>query len=79
MLYTGKIVLKGILADQLYDHFMVFNVDLSLLLCPTLAVDHNSYSKELMKLKKTVWRLLHGVQCTLNGTSTRRANGFWQF
>lgn len=47
--YTGKIVLKGILADQLYDHFMVFSVALGLLLCPTLAVEHNSYSKELMK------------------------------
>ncbi|KAI2645785.1 Large tegument protein deneddylase [Labeo rohita] len=47
--YTGKIVLKGILADQLYDHFMVFSVALSLLLCPTLAVEHNAYSKELMK------------------------------
>ncbi|KAG1954682.1 hypothetical protein F2P79_008858 [Pimephales promelas] len=47
--YTGKIVLKGILADQLYDHFMVFSVALSLLICPTLAVEHNSYSKELMK------------------------------
>ncbi|KAI2646228.1 Cap-specific mRNA (nucleoside-2'-O-)-methyltransferase [Labeo rohita] len=47
---TGKIVLKGILADQLYDHFMVFSVALSLLLCPTLAVEHNAYSKELMNL-----------------------------
>jgi len=46
--YTGKIVLKGILADQLYDHFMAFSVALSLLHCPTLTVDHNSYSKELM-------------------------------
>lgn len=47
--YTGKIVLKGILADPLYEHFMAFSVVLSLLLCPTLAVEHNSYSKELMK------------------------------
>ncbi len=48
--YTGNIVHKGILADQLlYDHFMVFSVALSLLLCPTLAVKHNSYSKDLMK------------------------------
>lgn len=53
--YTGKIVLKGILSEQLYDHFMAFSVALSLLLCPTLAVDHNSYSHELMKyfVKKT--------------------------
>lgn len=46
--YTGKIMLKGILADQLYEHFMAFSVALGLLLCPTLAVDHNSYYKELM-------------------------------
>lgn len=45
-LYT--VVLKGILPDQLYEHFMAFSVALGLLLCPTLAVDHNSYCKELM-------------------------------
>ncbi|KAL1252317.1 hypothetical protein QQF64_020113, partial [Cirrhinus molitorella] len=45
--YTGKIVLKGILADELYDHFMAFSVALSLLLSPNLAVEHNSYSSEL--------------------------------
>ncbi|MGL5119564.1 MAG: hypothetical protein ACRC7H_10275, partial [Plesiomonas shigelloides] len=47
--YTGKIVLKGILSDHLYDHFMAFSVALSLLLCPTLAREHNRYSKELMQ------------------------------
>ncbi|KAG1925657.1 hypothetical protein F2P79_025384 [Pimephales promelas] len=47
--YTGKIVLKGILADQLYDHFMTFSVALGLLLSPNLAVDHNDYSSQLMK------------------------------
>ncbi|XP_057204616.1 uncharacterized protein LOC130563203 [Triplophysa rosa] len=47
--YTGKIVLKCILSDQLYDHFMAFSVALSLLLCPTLAREHNRYSKELMQ------------------------------
>lgn len=48
VVYTGKIVLKGILADELYDHFMAFSVALSLLLSPNLAVEHNSYSNELM-------------------------------
>ncbi|XP_058260359.1 uncharacterized protein LOC131362404 [Hemibagrus wyckioides] len=46
--YTGKIALKGILADQLYDHFMIFSVALGLLLSPNLAVEYNSYSTELM-------------------------------
>ncbi|KAL1268500.1 hypothetical protein QQF64_033863 [Cirrhinus molitorella] len=46
--YTGKIVQKVILADELYDHFMAFSVALSLLLSPNLAVEHNSCSSELM-------------------------------
>lgn len=42
----GKIVLKGIPADEFYDHFVAFNVALGLLLSADLAVD-NSYSTEL--------------------------------
>lgn len=60
--YTGKIVLKGILSDQLYDHFMGFSVALSLLLSPSLAVDYNSYTSELMNYFVTKTKDLYGEQ-----------------
>lgn len=58
--YTGKIVLKGILADELYDNFMAFSVALSLLLSPNLAVEHNSYSSELMTFFVAKTKELYG-------------------
>ena len=49
LLYTGKLVLKGILKEELYDHFMTFSVAVCLLVCPGLALTHNGYAKELLK------------------------------
>lgn len=53
-------MLKGILADELYDHFMAFSVALSLLLSPNLAVEHNSYSSELMTFFVAKTKELYG-------------------
>ena len=36
LLYTGQIVLKGLLRGDLYDHFVVFSVAISILVSPTL-------------------------------------------
>ncbi|KAA0712500.1 hypothetical protein E1301_Tti021505 [Triplophysa tibetana] len=60
--YTGKILLKGILSDQLYDHFMAFSVALSLLLSPCLAVNHNKYSTDLMTYFVAKTKDLYGEQ-----------------
>ncbi|XP_056617570.1 uncharacterized protein LOC130432294 isoform X1 [Triplophysa dalaica] len=60
--YTGKIVLKIILSDQLYDHFMAFSVALSLLLSPSLAVNHNKYSTDLMTYFVAKTKDLYGEQ-----------------
>lgn len=63
--YTGKIVLKGILPDHLYDYFLTFSVTLGLLLSPNTAVENNSYSSELITYfvakTRVVWRPLHGL------------------
>jgi len=48
MLYTGKVVLRGILQQPLYDHFMCFSVALCVLVCPSLAAEHSAYAHELL-------------------------------
>lgn len=46
--YKGKIVLKGIISDQLYEHFLVFIVALSILVCPRLAKQYSHNAEELL-------------------------------
>lgn len=47
-IYTGKVVLKGILSDELYEHFMLFSVALAILVCPHLVKEYNSYAEDLL-------------------------------
>ena len=49
LLYTGKVVLKGILPAPFYNHFLVLSVASSILACPALAKIHLPYASELMK------------------------------
>ncbi|KAI7790381.1 transposase domain-containing protein [Triplophysa rosa] len=58
--YTGKIVLKGVLPHHLYNHFFTFSVTLGLLLSPNTAVTHNSYSSELMTYLVSKTKELYG-------------------
>ena len=48
MLYTGKLVLRGILPQQLYQHFLAFSVALSILVSPSLAASQHNYAHELL-------------------------------
>lgn len=48
MLYTGKVVLRGILPETLYSHFMAFSVALCILVSPHLTQTHNVYAHELL-------------------------------
>jgi len=48
MLYIGKIVLKDILQDDFYIHFLNFNVALAILISPALCAYHSNYAGELL-------------------------------
>ena len=48
MLYTGKLALEDILRPELYKHFIVFNVAMSILVSPTLSSTHIMYAKDLL-------------------------------
>ena len=48
LLYTGKIVLKGILRSDLYDHFMIFSVAISILASPQLVQRYREYAHNLL-------------------------------
>lgn len=47
-LYTGKIVLKGVLCDELHEHFMLFSVALAILVCPRLVKQYSSFASDLL-------------------------------
>ncbi|CAB3977231.1 Hypothetical predicted protein [Paramuricea clavata] len=49
LVYTGQIVLSGILRPDLYDHFLCLSVASSILICPRLALLHRPYAKQLME------------------------------
>ena len=49
LLYTGKVVLKGILPQDLFQHFMCLSIASSILVSPQLAQQHLNYAKELLE------------------------------
>jgi hypothetical protein len=48
LLYIGKLVLKGILSEELYDHFMALSVAISILVSPSLTASHHGYAHGLL-------------------------------
>lgn len=48
-LYTGKIVLKGALKGQLYEHFLCFSTALCILVNPDLTKSQGLYADQLLK------------------------------
>ena len=51
LLYTGKLVLKGILKKELFEHFMTFSAAVCILLAPHLVSKGNNlqYARDLLK------------------------------
>ena len=49
LLYTGKVVLKGVLSATYYQHFLVLSVASSILISPHLTKVHLNYARDLLK------------------------------
>ncbi|XP_052093558.1 uncharacterized protein LOC127729725 isoform X1 [Mytilus californianus] len=62
LLYTGKIVLKGILREDLYLHFMTFSVAICILASKSLLQRHHQYANALLKYFVEMGRNLYGPE-----------------
>ncbi|CAB4023105.1 Hypothetical predicted protein [Paramuricea clavata] len=60
LVYTGQIVLSGILRPDLYDHFLCLSVASSILICLRLALLHRPYAKQLMEYFVEQGKVLYG-------------------
>jgi hypothetical protein len=49
LLYTGPVVLKGLLPDRLYQHFLCLHVAIKLLVSEQLCYKFNKYAKQLLR------------------------------
>ena len=68
LLYSGKHVLKGLLNQELYDHFMLLNVALCILVSPTLVERHVEYAKDLLKFFVAEGKTLYGQEYLVYNT-----------
>lgn len=59
-LYTGKIVLKGALQGQLYEHFLCFSTALCILVSPELTKAQGPYASQLLQYFVEKGREIYG-------------------
>ena len=59
LLYPGTLVLSNVLSLPLYNHFMLLNVALTILIDPVFSKDYSEYAHELLVLfvneGKSLW------------------------
>ena len=60
LLYTGPVVLKDRLLKELYDHFMLLHVAISILVDPALCAVHHGYAHKLLQHYVRNGKLLYG-------------------
>ncbi|CAN7981165.1 unnamed protein product, partial [Ixodes pacificus] len=49
LLYVGPVVLRELLPDTLYEHFLVLHTAIRILASPKLHIEFNDYAKNLLK------------------------------
>ena len=59
-MYTGKIVLNGILRQEQFEHFLCLSVASCILVCPEYARSHGDYAKQLMEFFVEQGKILYG-------------------
>ena len=62
LLYTGQFVLKGLLSDVIYSHFMDFSVALCILVSPRLARMHAEFAHNLLRWFVDQSRTIYGQE-----------------
>ena len=60
LLYTGKIVLNGVLRPDQFEHFLCLSVASCILVCPMLAQSHVDYAKQMMEYFVEQGKILYG-------------------
>jgi len=63
-------VLKGILPDDVYLHFLSFNVAMAILVCPSLVQEHSKYANDLLQYFVEKGRALYGQEFLVYNTHT---------
>jgi len=67
LLYTGPVVLRGILPEMLYNHFMLLFVAITILVCQKFASSFCDYANELLVLFVSEAEHLYGKEiCVYN-------------
>jgi hypothetical protein len=70
LLYTGKVVLDGILKKDLYDHFLSLNVAISILVSPRLAKEHTRFAHQLLEYFVKQGSVLYGDEFVVYNVHT---------
>ncbi|CAN7989636.1 unnamed protein product [Ixodes pacificus] len=60
LLYLGPVVLKGVLDQERYEHFLVLHVAIRILANPSMCTTYNNYAKELLCFFVHSFKSLYG-------------------
>lgn len=67
LLYAGPVVLRGLLPDEQYQHFLILHVAIRILASPSLHIEENAYAGRLLSYFVQEYGTLYGAsQLTYN-------------
>lgn len=65
LLYAGAFVLKGVVNQEKYDHFILFHCGISILLAPNLNSATVNYARTLLRQFVYKFAIIYGRQCLI--------------